>query len=177
MRTSILCVCVVAASAIPVVAGRAENVSLNLQTGLWEITGSAQLSGPPAIPKEALAAMSPEQRARFEAAMQAAIAQAAQPRTHKTCLTKEKLSRGVIGLDDKVRPSCTRTVLSSTARTLDVKEECQHENATLSARLHVEAVTPEAVKGTFVMTQGTRPGSVTSTFQGKWLGAECGGVQ
>jgi Protein of unknown function (DUF3617) len=43
----------------------------NIKPGLWEVTTNPKMSGQMPIPEEQLAKMTPEQRARLQAAMQA----------------------------------------------------------------------------------------------------------
>jgi len=55
-------------------AGQADPVTLNVRPGLWEMMVLGEGSGMPPIPAEALARLTPEQRAKFEAAMAARTA-------------------------------------------------------------------------------------------------------
>lgn len=170
MTRSIVRACVVAAGVVGAVAARADSAALNVKPGLWEMT--VQLSGLPLIPQDKLAGMPPEQRAKV-AAMLGAVTQ---PHTTKTCLTKEKLARGPLELNESNK-SCKRTVVANSATTLDLKLECPVEGGALSTSLHVEAPTPEALKGTSVIVHPNRAGTTTSTIQGKWVSADCGGVR
>src|SRR5579884_3172205 len=82
-------VCLLALSA----AG--DSQPLNLKLGLWETTIDNRTSGAPPIPDSVLAKMTPEQRARMEAALKARGAGGSQPRTYKNCLTKEGLNKAL----------------------------------------------------------------------------------
>ena len=52
----------------------ADPIKLNIKLGLWEIATQANISGAPPIPEDALAKMSPEQRAHMQAAIEASMA-------------------------------------------------------------------------------------------------------
>ena len=54
---------------------------LNVKTGTWETTRTITVSGRPPISRDMLDHMSPEQRARFEAAMSRMITQ--MPKTRR----------------------------------------------------------------------------------------------
>ncbi len=165
------------AAAIATYAGlpaRAADPSLNISPGLWEITMQAQSNGQLPVPEEALAKMSPEQRAKLEAAMREAIAQ---PHKLRECLTEEKIRQGIAALDPQKNPACTRTVVNGSPTVLDLRESCTGENPR-TATVHVEAPDPHTMHGTsnMQMTHGTRTMSMKGTMDGAWVSADCGGV-
>lgn len=168
MTRAIVCACLAAAGVVAAIAARAESPALNVKTGLWEMT--VRLTGL-TVPNDALARLPPEQRAKVEAMLGAA----AQARTVKTCLTKEKLARGVLETDER-HPECKRTVVSNTANTLEVRGECKLEDAAVSTSMYVEAPNPEALKGKSTIARADRP-PMSSSFEGRWLGADCGDVR
>ena len=51
----------------------AADPAFDVKTGLWEVTSTGSMSGAPPIPQDALARMTPEQRAQMEAAMQTVV--------------------------------------------------------------------------------------------------------
>ena len=59
---------------------------LDVKPGLWETTTTTEMGGMPPMPADVLAKMTPEQRAKFEAAMKARAAQGAKTTTRRTCL-------------------------------------------------------------------------------------------
>ena len=146
---------------------------LNVKTGLWETSWTSSFSGRPPIPTEMLEKMTPEQRARFEAAMNRMASQAPKSRTTKSCLTKEKLDSDPFSEKDK---SCTETVLASTGSKMEVREVCTHENAKTDVTVHIEAADSEHVKGTVKSNTsgGGNTMNVNGTFTSKWLGSACG---
>jgi Protein of unknown function (DUF3617) len=145
---------------------------LNVKTGLWETTWSDKITGRLPIPQDTLDKMTPEQRAKFEAAMNNMAEQTPKTRTARSCLTKEKLEKDPFNRDDK---ECTETVLTSTGSKVEVQEVCTHENAKTDVRVHIEALDSENVKGTVESNAsgGGKTMSINGTFTSKWLGAVC----
>src|SRR5258707_1223751 len=126
----------------------------NIKTGLWETTESHNMTGMPAmpsIPPEALARMTPEQRAQIEARMKGGP----KTMTRKYCMTKEKLEReGVFGEEKK---ECTRTVLHSSSTMTEVKVHCVEKDSSSDGTFKMEALSSEMTKGVMQMdvtTQG-----------------------
>ncbi|HEY1242524.1 MAG TPA: hypothetical protein VGF16_18310, partial [Bryobacteraceae bacterium] len=66
---------------------------MDVKTGLWESTMTNQMSGQMPIPAEALAKLTPEQRARIEQAMKARASQGPKTSTNRSCVTKEQLNK------------------------------------------------------------------------------------
>ena len=146
---------------------------LNVKTGLWETSWTSSVSGRPPIPADMLEKLTPEQRARFEAAMQRMASQTPKSRSNRSCLTKEKLERDPFNEKDK---SCTETVLTSTGSKMEVREVCTQENATTDMTVHIEAVDSEHVRGSVKSNTsgGGNTMNVNGSFTSKWLGAACG---
>lgn len=153
---------------------------LNVKLGLWQTTITTNMSGLPGIPDSALAQLSPDQRAKIEAAMKQV---SGQPMTTKSCMTKDKLEKSE-GFRNAPK-SCTYTVVSSTSSKLEMKLSCTQNGMTMSGNVHVEATDSENVKGSIQMnTSGNGSASaggntmnMNSTFTSKWVGAACGDVQ
>src|SRR5450631_2131173 len=72
-----------AGGAAMMLARAADVPQLNVKLGLWEVATHPQVNGNLPITDEQLQKLPADQRARFEAAMQAAIARGAQPRIFK----------------------------------------------------------------------------------------------
>jgi hypothetical protein len=151
---------------------------LNVKLGLWEIGTHPQVSGNLPIGDEQLQKMPPEQRAKFEAAMQAALARGAQPRLFKECMTPEKRSRGFNAGSDEGK-DCKTTVLTNTASEFQAQRECSGEDRAQSTDVHFRVVSPDHVTGTvlMVMSRDGKTMTVNSTMEGKWLGSDCGSVK
>ena len=165
--------------AVVVIAGYAALAAdkiqpLNVKLGLWETTSTTQMSGMPPIPPEALAHLTPEQRAKIEASMGAE----GQPKTHttKSCMTKEKMEKAMFGEE---RQNCKRTVVTSTGSKAEVRLDCDQQGMKTSGTVRVDAVDSENVKGS-VKAESTGGGNtmkVNSNFTSKWLSADCGKVE
>jgi len=154
--------------------------NFNVKTGLWEDTVTTQMSGMPAmpqIPPDALARMTPEQRARIQAAMSSGMGNG-QPHTYQSCLTKEKLAEG-FRPDGPEKANCKRTLTRVSATSMDIKEQCSERDATVDVTIHVEARSSDETSGTMHMVITHQGQTMTSdgTFHGKYLGPDCGSVK
>jgi hypothetical protein len=158
-------------------ASIASAATLDVATGMWEVTSQGQASGMPPIPPEALAKMTPDQRAKVEAAMAAAMGRANKPDVSRSCITQKELERG-LHFNEHDRPNCKQTTLNSTPRLLDAHTECTGNERT-TGNIHIEAVDRHTIRGNFdfVVTDGTSTMTMKRTLQGKWLGNDCGNVK
>lgn len=155
-------------------AARAENVTLDVSPGLWEVTTSAPPASQMKLPDDMLAKLSPELRAKVEAAMQSS---GLLPHKFRECVTAQQIRDGLdLGLHQQA--DCRRSVLGSTPRQLDLREECSGRMArTVTA--HISAADRDTVHGTVQvqMSRGGSPGmAVSSAFDAHRLGADCGGL-
>jgi hypothetical protein len=157
----------------------AELTRPNIKPGLWEVSTNPQVSGEMPIPADQLAKMTPEQRARLEAAMKAHMAKGTQPRVYKECMTPEKIARGFEIDRHGEDSSCKRKVVSSSANELTLHDECSKaERKTVSdVHFEVKGGTQMSGKINIVMTSAGKTMTVNSTVQGKWLAAACGTVK
>jgi hypothetical protein len=130
----------------------------------------------PALPPELLAKMTPEQRAKMEAAMGRG---GGGPRTTTTkhCVTKETLNQA-LSFGGSNEQNCKRTLVSSTGAKQVIHVECTSGVGASSGDLQFEAVNRETLKGSMVMSVGPagRGMSTKMEFTSKWLGADCGDV-
>jgi hypothetical protein len=135
------------------------------------------MSGMPKIPADALARMTPDQRARVQSGMGSGTGNG-QPPAYKSCLTKEKLAQG-FRPDDRGTLNCKTTVLRVSASTMDIKEVCPPQGGSVEATFHVEAHGSEETSGTMHVVVSYQGHTMTSegTFHGKWLSADCGDVK
>ena len=151
---------------------------LDVKLGLWETTSTFQTTGMPQmnIPPDALARMTPEQRAKVEEMMKGS----GSPRTNtvKACMTREKMNRAeMFGAD---RKNCTRTVVNSSGTKTEFRMECTSDDGTkVNGIVRVERTSADSVKGSMQMTTTTsdRTMNMNSTFTSKWLGPDCGDVK
>jgi hypothetical protein len=151
--------------------------TLDVKTGLWEVTSSGETTGTPPIPPEVLAQMSPEQRAQMQAQMAAAMAQSNKPDVTRSCITDKTLQRG-LDLDQGQRPDCKRTVVNSSSKQIDVRMECTGEQK-MNGTFHFEATDRQSIRGNLnlVVSNGANTMTMKRTMQGKWLGSDCGSIK
>jgi uncharacterized protein DUF3617 len=156
----------------------AESAKLNVKTGLWAVAYQSQVTGSPQIPPEEAARLNPDQRARIEAAMQAAIANATKARSGKDCLTPEKLAQG-LDLNGNKASSCQHKLIKNSSSELEMSETCTTAEGQSVSEEHIVANGSDQVSGTVsrVMSAGGNSWTVNTVIQGKWLGASCGSVK
>lgn len=135
------------ALAYPIAMAQAEGPPLDVKPGLWEMTVQPQM-GAASIP----------------------------PQTVKQCVSAEKLRQG-FAVGDQSRGTCRPVSVRSSAKVLDVREECKGESGNWLITAHYEALTPETLRGTGQIARSDMPGAFNSTVAGRWLAADCGGVR
>src|SRR5215472_5348689 len=65
---------------------------MNVKTGLWQSTSTVAITGGLGLPPDVAAKLTPEQKARYEAAMQAQAGGHTSTHTNKSCLTQKDLT-------------------------------------------------------------------------------------
>jgi len=148
----------------------------DVKLGLWETTTTFQSSGMPpvSIPPDALARMTPDQRAKVEAMMKGQGS--ARTTTTKSCMTPEKMKRS----EFYEQKQCTKDVVTSTGSKLELRMHCTMEGgAKADGTVRVERINSESTKGSvqIVSTSGEHTMNMNSTFTSKWLGPDCGDVK
>lgn len=165
---------------VPPALWAADNIlPLNVKEGLWEVTVTHSMSGMPNssmanIPPDALAKMTPEQRSRVEAMMSGKSS----TDVRKECVTKEKLQKNSAFSNN--RGDCTRSVVNSTGRKLEVKFHCEEKQSSSDGNFVMEALGSDNVKGTMHMVANTSGGhnmTMDFTITSKYLGQDCGDVK
>jgi Protein of unknown function (DUF3617) len=149
---------------------------LNVKPGLWETTTTHKTSGAPPIPQEALAKLTPEQRARLEERMRANSTGSTNTDTSKHCVTKEELEKADFG---QGKGECTYTIQTSTSTQAKGKYSCNVEGMKVNGAVDITAPDSEHIKGS---SQGSLSGNgrtmnVETTFSSKFLGASCGNLK
>ncbi|MBZ5523181.1 MAG: DUF3617 domain-containing protein [Acidobacteriia bacterium] len=148
----------------------------------------SQMQGPPPISaaqkaemEKSMAKMSPEMRARIEAAQKASQANMAKPHVHKSCVTQEDLNKPLPFDNGKDDGKCTRTVLKATSSTQEFRVDCASDKYKSTATVHITASSSESWAGTMDSTIMPADGKTNTVFKmnvsGKWLGAACGDVK
>lgn len=171
MKTPILIL--VIAFLTPLAGWAVDPVPLDVKAGLWESTVTTQI-GMPALPPELLARMTPEQRAKMEAARQGRGGGSSRTDSSKHCVTKETLSQ-MLSFGDNRAQNCKKTLVSSTSTKQVIHVECTTAAMPSTGDLQFEAVDRETIKGSMVMKagQGGRGMGNKMEFTSKWLSADC----
>ena len=160
------------------IGAHAEDLALDVKPGLWEITSKGKVEGAPPIPPDVLAKLTPEQRAKMEAAMSGAAANGAAPRARKSCVTQQDLQKSFTSLEQSPKENCRSTVIKNTARVVELHQECTGERQ-MTGDFHFEAASREAMTGTVkvMMSDGTRTMTSNHEVTGKWLSNDCGSLK
>jgi hypothetical protein len=164
-RVSVL---VAVATALPAWVG-AE--TLNVKTGLWEITSVTETRGMPPLPKELLNSLTPEQRAKMEAEIKAGQ-KGADKDTDRECVTQEDLEQPFESANAK---ECKQTIVKSSRTAQEVHIVCSG-GVPGSGVLKVSASNPETMSGTLDLKLGEGADAMTikARLQGRWLSSDCG---
>ena len=169
------------ASAFAMLAVRAdEHVKLNVQTGLWEVTVHPQMSGADpmrtAEMDKEMQRLTPEQRQRMMAAMQAMMANAVREHVFRECMTEEKLSKG---FDTGKEANCTSKVVSNTSSDIEYRKECASDSGEgHTENVHFHTQGRRSVLGTVdaVASHNGQATKIHETLEGKWIASDCGGI-
>jgi hypothetical protein len=170
-------VSLMAAALLPGLAGHAADVAPAIKPGLWQTTTSVETAGGQEWSDSELAQLPAEERARYQAAMNAALAQSAQPHTFNACVTAEEL-RGDLTFNFEHNPACRRTVVSLSESSWEIHEVCGGA-AQRTATAHFNATGPGEISGETVVTQikGVRRLVSKAHVHSKWLATDCGSVK
>lgn len=166
------------AAAVVGLAAMQAMTPMNVKTGQWESHTTILLTGSLGLPPEALAKMTPEQRARYQAAVEKAAERKNQKteNTDKGCLTKEDLTQDPTKLMGKQEPgmSCSGKILSSTSSDLKVHISCTGMG-TMDYILDYHATDPEHAtgQGTGTATLGGHTMQTQFNSEMHWLGPTC----
>jgi hypothetical protein len=170
----------VAGAAAATLLVQAAQPALNIKLGLWETHTEAKISGDTAsmIPEDQLAKMTPEQKARMQAALQQSMAAMQRPHYAKECMTAEKVARG-FDMGDSKSGNCTNTITTNTGSQYEAHVVCAGNAGQQAMTVHITADSPTHVVGTVNgdQSQGSKGVSYSGTFEGKWLASECGAVK
>ena len=163
--------------AVPMLGAQQKITPINVKTGLWQSTTTITVSGSLGIPPEMEARLTPEQRARMEAAMK--HSDTGQPRTttNKGCITEEDLSRDPFhaGKND-ADMKCRENLIRSTSSDADVELNCSDPGGN-TAEFHItfHALDQEHVTGTGHGNVNMSGHTMKSDWkmQSQWVQASC----
>ena|SRR5690348_7140384 len=149
---------------------------MNVKTGLWQSTSTIAIIGGLGLPPEVAAKLTPEQKARYEAALKAQAGEHTSTHTNKSCLTQKDLTTDPFAQknsnDEHIQ--CHGTLLSSTSSDIVLQETCSGE-ASMTYTMKIHAVDSEHATGTGTgtATMGGHTMNSNVKFQSTWLGATC----
>jgi hypothetical protein len=86
-------------------------------------------------------------------------------------LTEEKLNKAFFYENDN--KSCQRTIVASSAKVLQFKQECAAADAKRTFDGRIEALDPETLKGS-LKADSTGYAASATDLAGRWIGADCG---
>jgi Protein of unknown function (DUF3617) len=143
---------------------------MNVTPGEWETTTVRKGGSAPALPPDALAKLTPEQRAMIEERMKSAMG--GSTTVSKRCVTKEDVAKSFQPTEP--RQGCTYTTVSSTSSRHEIKMECTNAAGKQTGSMVVEAVDPTNVKGSMQFATGRGPtGDLSFTFTSKLISPVC----
>lgn len=149
---------------------------INVKTGLWQSTSTITITGGLGLPPSMLSKLTPEQKAKYEAAMQAQAGGRTTTHTNKGCLTQKDLTTDPFAQKDSDDENihCHGTLLRSTSTDIVLQETCSGE-ASMTYTMKIHAVDSEHATGTGTgtATMGGRTMNSNVKFESKWLGATC----
>lgn len=159
----------------PVVQQGVKYQPLDVKPGLWEKTATYKIAGNLPIPAGMLDKLTPEQRARFEARMNARSSGNTRTSTEQSCVTRQQLE-DPIDFGDK---NCTLTILESTTSKASGNIVCKLQGMEMSGKAEFLAVDQEHITGSEHVTSTGGGNSMTTdvSFTSKWLGSNCGNAQ
>ena len=145
---------------------------LNIKTGLWEVTYSRSANGEVPIPAEYMSHLTPEQRARYEAAMKQNSTH-----TYKSCVKKEDVDGSLLNSRDN--RDCKVTILKSTSTELDGKMACNMEGMNGNGTMNMSVIDSEHTKGVthMTMTGNGKTFNTDATLSSKWISSDCKGAE
>lgn len=140
---------------------------LDIEPGLWEIALTVRTIGKLPIPAEALAKMTPQQRASIDA-------RPAEPRNtvKRSCLREEELEQPLVfSFGGAGQQACQETVMQALRNRQEIHVECSKGGGTIQ----VEAADRKnvTVSSQWTATDGAHTVHLNSTAKLKWLGASC----
>ena len=151
--------------------------SLDIKTGLWEMSVVTESSGKLPMSDEEMRKLTPRQRAAIEKAVGANNG----PRTRviKSCVTREKLDRHNVFESAEAGMTCNNKKLTETRTDVTGSITCSKGAKRMSEEFSYHVRDREHVVGTFhvVRSEGANTLSVKGKQSGHWIGAACGATK
>lgn len=159
--------------------------SLDVRTGLWEVTskrsstGMPELPSMPSMPPEMLAQLPPAQRAQIENMMKTRRNVAPGVHVQKVCITQASLDKTPnFGMSER-DADCTRTRNTRSASGWQLQEVCRTGGRKQTMNIRYDVVNRETIKGSvdIAMRDGGDNITMKHEMQGRWIGSDCGDVK
>lgn len=159
-----------------------------LKPGLWEISNQLQSSSGEmekamAQAQAQMAAMSPEQRKMMQDMMAkqgvqmsagAPAAGGAAPLSVKVCMTKEMVERNEVA---STQGDCKSSYSPRVGNTMKFSFVCSKPPSSGEGQISFTGTQGYTSTTTVSRTAGGKAEKMTINSQGKWLGADCGGIK
>lgn len=173
MRTHILIVTAWMCGSAAVVSAQ----TFDIRPGLWEVSSNTQMSGMP-IPN--LDQMTPEQRARVEAAMKGMAN--GMSHTEKSCVTRESIEKMIARASSNQNNACAPKIASMTSSKVELHIDCKSNKGDQKStgEVIIERRDAEHFTGSGSFKANGANGrimDVKMTMSGKFLSSDCGDVK
>jgi len=176
MKTHLIRSLPLAALALVFGVGAQAQTAPPIKPGLWQITSDRQTDGQPAPDLgEHLKQMPPEMRKRMEANMkQQGVDMSGGPGSMKICQTRESLDQGRWQGE---QGNCKTDFTSRTGSTWKWRSTCSQPPSQTEGEASFSNPESYTVKSSTTMTMQGKAQVTKMTMNGKWLGADCGGLK
>ena len=140
---------------LPAALGHADDIALNIASGLWEITATPTMTVP--SPRAVIIC-------------------------HGMEASKELVASSGLYDDPKltayVSETGQKTVLANSPMELQTREQCSDAKGVRQLDVHMQAPMPQTLAGTvnMVVTKNGKTITIHNDLQGKWVAADCAGV-
>ncbi|MGB9237134.1 MAG: DUF3617 domain-containing protein [Terriglobales bacterium] len=179
-----LILCLIVISPLALFAAEKPNL-LNVKEGLWEVTVTHSSNGLPGMPEDMLAKLPPDQRARVEEMMkQKGMSMSGNTVVVKSCVTREKIEKGMAFATENKENNCTHTTVNSTPDHVEIKFHCDDtkkdgKKTTIDGTTTVDVVNGDSTRGSshIITNSDGRSMTMDSTFASKYLGSACGDIK
>lgn len=184
-----------------------DRVNMDVKLGLWEVMTRSSTSGMPELTpemkaemeqsqkrmNESMKSMTPEQRAKVEAALSAVTKRQGQPTQHtaQSCFTKEKMEQGDMLSGKNGMENCKSVILQNDSNNLVMKLTCTESSKSREkgrsmttakgageVLVKYTVVSSTSMRGTMDMKMDVGGGKFFSShtdMEQRWLGVDCHG--
>ncbi len=155
----------------------AADQTFDIKPGLWDIANTLQMSGAPPIPN--LDQMTPEQRARVEAAMKQ---MSGHTTTVKSCITKEGIEQAIAKASSTKTNTCAPKLVGASSSKVQLHIDCSQEksDSKTTGDVTIERKDSDHFTGAGAMkTTGAngRAMDMKWSMTGTFVSSDCGNVK